>query len=45
VVGAVLLMSRREFLKLFYLPMRSEGFEKPRQVVSHRERHLEVAFC
>jgi hypothetical protein len=31
--------------KLFYLPMRSEGFEKPCQVVSHRERHVEVAFC
>jgi diguanylate cyclase (GGDEF)-like protein len=31
--------------KLFYLLIRSESFEKPCRVVSHRERHVEVAFC
>lgn len=33
------------FPKLFYLLIRSEGFEKPCRVVSHRERQVEVAFC
>jgi diguanylate cyclase (GGDEF)-like protein len=33
------------FPKLFYLLIRSESFEKPCRVVSHRERHVEVAFC
>jgi diguanylate cyclase (GGDEF)-like protein len=33
------------FPKFFYLLIQSERFEKPCRIVSHRERHVEVAFC